>query len=96
MKYEKAQEILPNEIIKIIQEYVDRGYLYIPRKDENKKSWGENSGALKELEIRNKEIFNKYNDGITIKELAELYFLSEASIRRIIRLYKNTGQLNCY
>ena len=40
MKYKNAQNILPKEIIKIIQQYVDGSYLYIPRKDENRKSWG--------------------------------------------------------
>ena len=91
MKYIKAQEVLPEEIIKMIQEYMDGGYLYIPRKAENKKSWGENSGALSELEKRNREIFNIYMKGISIKELAEMYFLSEASIKRIIGLFKKTG-----
>lgn len=91
MKYEKADNVLPKEIIEIIQEYFDGAYLYIPRKDENKKSWGENSGALKDLEVRNKEIFNKYSMGISIKELAKLYFLSESSIRRIIKSYKKTA-----
>lgn len=86
MKYEKAENILPEEIIKIIQNYVDGTYLYIPRKNENKKNWGENSGILKILEIRNKEIYSRYNDGLTIKELASLYFLSESSIKRIIRI----------
>jgi len=52
MKYEKAENILPEEVIKIIQNYVDGTYLYIPRKSENKKSWGENSGVLKNLEVR--------------------------------------------
>lgn len=89
MKYEKAQNILPEEILQIVQEYIDGEYLYIPRKEENKKTWGENSGVLKELDIRNKEIFNKYNQGISIKELSSLFYLSEASIRRIVRLYKN-------
>ena len=60
MKYKKAQEILPDNIIKIIQEYVDGEYLYIPRIKEKKKSWGENTEFLKELDIRNKDIFNKY------------------------------------
>ena len=91
MKYERAQDILPAEIVKLIQEYMDGGYLYIPRKIENKKSWGENSGALNELEKRNKEIFNKYLKGSSIKELSENYFLSEASIKRIIGLLKKTG-----
>lgn len=91
MKYERAQDILPAEIVKLIQEYMDGGYLYIPRKIENKKSWGENSGALNELEKRNKEIFNKYIKGSSIKELSENYFLSEASIKRIIGSLKKTG-----
>lgn len=88
MKYEKAQNILPEEVIKIIQNYIDGTYLYIPRKSENKKSWGENSGVLKNLEARNKEIFNRYSSGVSIKELANLYFLSESSIKQIIRISK--------
>lgn len=40
MKYEKAQNILPEEILELIQEYTDGSYLYIPRKSENKKSLG--------------------------------------------------------
>ena len=47
MKYIKALDVLPEEIIKIIQEYIDGEYLYVPRKDENHKSWGENSGIKK-------------------------------------------------
>ena len=43
MKYEKAQNILPHGIIQLIQKYTDGGYIYIPRKNENKKSWGENN-----------------------------------------------------
>lgn len=91
MKYKKAQEILPDDIIERIQEYIDGEYLYIPRRKEKKKSWGENSGFLKELEVRNNNIFQKYKEGITVKELCEIYYLSEASIRRIIRIHKRAG-----
>ena len=84
MKYIKALDVLPEEIIKIIQEYIDGEYLYVPRKDENHKSWGENSGIKKNLKIRNNEIFQKYLKGFTINELAREYFLSDKSIRRII------------
>ena len=42
MKYEKAQNILPQYIVNLIQEYIDGGYLYIPRKNENKKILGRN------------------------------------------------------
>lgn len=89
MKYKKAQEILPKHIIEILQEYVDGEYLYIPIKSSKKKSWGEKSGFKKELSERNRDIFNKYQNGIAIKELTIQYYLSESSIRRIIRDQKN-------
>ncbi|WP_283700263.1 CD3324 family protein [Clostridium perfringens] len=84
MKYVKAQDVLPEEIIEILQKYVDGKYLYIPRKNENQKAWGENSGIRKSLNSRNTEIFKKYKDGTSINTLAKEYFLSEKSIRRII------------
>ena len=43
MKYKKASDILPIEIIEKIQEYIDGDFLYIPRKDINRKKWGEKS-----------------------------------------------------
>ena len=88
MKYEKAQNILPEDVIELIQEYIDGGYLYIPRKSSNKKSWGESSGTKSDLKKRNVEIFNKYKEGIPVKELTKHYYLTENSIRRIIRQEK--------
>ncbi|RDY29331.1 DNA-binding response regulator [Romboutsia weinsteinii] len=88
MKYEKAQNILPKDIIELLQEYIDGGYLYIPRKSDNKKVWGETSGLKSELKERNIEIFNKYSKGLSVRELSKEYYLSENSIRRIIRQQK--------
>ncbi|SFD27561.1 CD3324 family protein [Clostridium uliginosum] len=88
MKYEKAQNILPQDIIELIQQYVDGGYLYIPRKSDNKKAWGENSGIKNSLNKRNKEIFNRYRQGVSVEELTEQFYLTEYSIRRIIRAEK--------
>ncbi|NFN81580.1 hypothetical protein FDB25_14395 [Clostridium botulinum] len=84
MKYAKAHDVLPEEIVKIIQEYVDGKYLYVPRKNENHKAWGENSGIKSSLKLRNNEIYKKYLNGTTINELTQEYYLSEKSIRRII------------
>ncbi|AQM59329.1 CD3324 family protein [Clostridium baratii] len=84
MSYKKAQDVLPEELLKIIQEYIDGEYIYIPRKNENHKSWGEKSGIKDSLKIRNNEIYKKYLNGATINELAQEYYLSEKSIRRII------------
>lgn len=84
MSYKKAQDVLPEEILKIIQEYIDGEYIYIPRKNENHKSWGEKSGIKDSLKIRNTEIYKKYLNGNSINELSKEYYLSEKSIRRII------------
>ncbi|EKQ50214.1 MULTISPECIES: CD3324 family protein [unclassified Clostridium] len=90
MKYEKAQNILPCGIIEMIQNYIDGGYIYIPRKNENKKSWGENTETKRYLKARDKEIFDKYSSGVPVKILSQQYFLTEGSIRRIIRKLKNS------
>ena len=83
MRYQKANEILPVELVELIQDYIDGEYVYIPRKQENK-GWGETSRAREELQSRNIEIFVKYSQGLGIKDLAEQYFLSEKSIQRIV------------
>ncbi|MCC3865432.1 hypothetical protein K0040_14270 [Terrisporobacter petrolearius] len=85
MKYENANDILPSDIIEILQEYIDGKYLYIPRKENNKKSWGEESGFRQELNIRNRKIIKEYNNGKTVKEISQDYYLTEHSIRRIVR-----------
>ncbi|WP_394855013.1 CD3324 family protein [Clostridium lamae] len=90
MKYEKAQDILPNYIVEIIQQYIDGGYLYIPRKCENRKAWGENNGVKDDLMNRNREIYNSFQKGTSIKSLAEKYYLVEHTIRKIIREVKKT------
>ena len=84
MRYIKAKNVLPEEIIKIIQEYVDGDYIYVPRKNGNKKAWGEKNGSRGIFTKRNVEIFKKYIDGTSIKELSKLYYLCEHSIRRIV------------
>ena len=40
MSYKKAADVLPEELIDLIQNYVDGEYLYIPRKEMNRKAWG--------------------------------------------------------
>ena len=84
MKYINAQDVLPEELLKKLQEYADGQYLYIPRKEANHKAWGETSGIKRYLKIRNNEIYEKYINGTTVYELTQTYYLSEKSIRRII------------
>jgi len=63
---------------------VQAGYIYIPAKDEQHKSWGELSGYRKELYEQNKIIIKKYQNGVSIEELAEQYYLSIYAIRKLI------------
>lgn len=93
MKYEKAQDILPSNIIELLQEYVEGGYIYIPKKENNKKSWGENTNTKEILRKRNEEIMLKYSSGKSIKDLSEEYYLTQSSIRRIIRSLKVTNNI---
>lgn len=84
MKYINAKEILPDKLIKELQEYVQAGYIYVPAKNEQHKSWGELSGYRKELSKRNSIIISEYRNGASIEELADRYYLSIYAIRKII------------
>ena len=84
MSYVKATKLLPLDLVELIQEYIDGDYIYIPRKEENKKSWGETTGFKSEMATRNEGIYDKYTCGHTVKALAEEYYLSVKSIQRII------------
>ena len=84
MSYSKAENILPQEIIELIQKYVDGEYIYIPRKNSNRKAWGENTNTRSEIKKRNCAIYKKHINGIDIEALVNEYYLSEKSIQRII------------
>lgn len=49
MKHVKAHNVLPKEVIELIQKYIDGEYVYIPRKSENEKAWGEKNGTRNSL-----------------------------------------------
>ncbi len=89
MSYYNGKDILPKDLIAAIQKYFDGGYLYIPRKKSNRKSWGEVRGSKQELTKRNKEIYQKYLSGIAVKNLADEYFLSDKTIYSIIAEMKS-------
>ncbi|WP_160672034.1 CD3324 family protein [Clostridium sp. C8-1-8] len=84
MRYVKAETILPENLLKEIQKYVQGEYIYIPTDNIYRKRWGEKSGARQQINGRNVEIRNKYKAGKTISELSEEFFLSIDSIKKII------------
>ena len=49
MGYIRAEEILPSNIIELIQDYIDGESIYIPRKESNKKQWGSRTLIRQEL-----------------------------------------------
>ncbi len=85
MSYIKAEEILPEELIRQIQEYADGVYIYIPRKPGNRHKWGQETNYKAELKIRNDRIRKDYHQGEGIQVLSRKYHLSEKSIRRILQ-----------
>lgn len=89
MSYIKAEDVLPRDIIEIIQKYIDGKNVYIPKKSDSRSKWGSNTDTLSQLNERNQSIYNDYINGIKIKDLAEKYYLSEKSVQRIIYQIKN-------
>jgi hypothetical protein len=94
MSYPKIYEVLPKDIILQIQDYIEGEVIYIPKRSENKKSWGDCTDTKEILSLRNKKIYYDYCDGISVQQLAQKYFLAEKSIQRIIRYEKNNASCN--
>lgn len=85
MSYIKADEILPEEVVELIQQYVDGVSIYIPRKAGCRLAWGCRTAYKEELRLRNERIRCEYAQGTDVRRLARRYHLSEKSIRRILR-----------
>lgn len=88
MSYANARDIFPEDILKIIQNYVNGEYIYIPKKEENKKAWGELTQCKEELRVRNNRMYEDYLNGTSIQSLSERYYLSPKTIQRIISQIK--------
>lgn len=82
MKYKNACNVLPEELLALVQEYVQGEYIYVPVQDKySKESY---TDYKVELEKRDAHIYTKYLEGMSNKRLSQMYNLSESSIRRII------------
>lgn len=88
MGYVRAEDILPKEILELVQQYADGQTIYVPRKSECHKSWGAGTKTKNSLMLRNSKMYEEYKKGTTIRELSERYFLTEKSVQRIIRNLK--------
>lgn len=83
MKTVKVETILPNSLVREIQKYIQGEYIYSISIGKRKK-WGETSGSRTYMQNRNDEIRSKYSSGYKIINLAEEFFLSVDSIKKII------------
>ena len=84
MKYINAKKLLPDALVKELQNYIQGGYLYVPTNQAQQKRWGEVSGYRQELQQRNRKIVEEYREGASMEHLSQKYFLSVPAIRKII------------
>lgn len=84
MNYVNANDVLPEELLSMIQKYYQGGYLYVPKKKHCATAAKQQTDYKIEMEKRNQYIYLKHLEGRTNGQLGNIYHLSESSIRRII------------
>ncbi|MBP1040213.1 hypothetical protein I6N95_04220 [Vagococcus sp. BWB3-3] len=84
MKYVKAHDVFPKELLTEIQKHVQGQLVYIPKLPEAHEKWGTHTDTKKRLLERNSAIIKAYQSGLTVPQLAESYFLSEETIKKIV------------
>ena len=89
MSYKNGKDILPLELLKELQKYIDGELIYVPKRTEQRAGWGEINGTRRVIARRNHEIYRLYMNGCSIMELIRTYHLSEDSIRKIILKTRN-------
>jgi len=84
MQYLNGKDVLPNHLLEELQQYVNGAMIYVPSAID-RMGWGEKSGTKSKLASRNQQICADYEAGTSIKELSQKHFLSESSIRKIVK-----------
>jgi hypothetical protein len=84
IKYVRIDTILPDDLVKEIQKYIQGEYVYIPSLPEKRKRWGEKSKSRDYINARNAKILSQYIGGQSISNLVEEFFLSDSSIKKIV------------
>lgn len=83
MKYENAKDILPASLLEEVQKYAEGKVIYIPKYTKTR-GWGEASGYREKLNKRNSLICNRYSAGRSILEIAEEFYLSPETVKKIV------------
>lgn len=84
MKYKNAAEFLPEKLVQEIQNYIDGDILYVPKVESSKKEWGAVSGSKNFYIERNTNIRELFYSGMSVKDLAKKFGLSNSTIKKIV------------
>lgn len=84
MEYKNGREVFPRSLLKEMQKYIQGEIIYIPKENNQRAGWGEVNGSRQLINQRNKEIYQRYVEGLSLEELEQTYNLSTESIRKII------------
>ena len=85
MRYLKAEDVLPAELLAQVQKYADGVYLYVPRRADHRQSWGNSTRYREELRQRDESIRYLNRQGVCTEDLAERFHLSVKTIQRVLR-----------
>lgn len=85
MAYKNARDVLPESLLAQVQRYCSGELLYIPAQSESKIVWGGRSGARNHYAERNAKIRRLYSEHYSAEALADMFYLSVDSIKKIVR-----------
>lgn len=94
MNYVNAAKVLPENLLVEIQKYGQGENLYIPKQEKNHRKWGTNSGGRQFIDLRNSDIQTSFINGKSIQQLAEEYYLSIETIKKIVYSKKKDQRNN--
>lgn len=83
--YRNAEKVLPAELLRQVQEYVQGEELYIPKSSSARLGWGEHNGTRKQLQERNQIMLQLRTKGCSIDGLCQRFHLGRDTVRRILR-----------
>jgi len=84
MQYINANDILPENLLQQIQQYVSGSIIYIPQNQARRKNWGVSTNCKNRILERNSQIRERKQNGASIDELISEYHLSYDAIKSIL------------
>lgn len=88
MGYLNGKTVFPKDLLAAIQEYIDGEYIYIPRKEANRREWGTSCNSKQYTLNRNQAIYQRYLSGVLAEALANEYCLSVKTIYGVVAKMK--------